>query len=230
MRRRSHGPRLVEWTGERCVPWVPQVAVLYEHLHRYMWAREHASGRDVLDLGSGEGFGAAILGEVADSVHGIDVDPRAVEHSTLNYGRPAISFSVDDARTLAGLDDQSFDLVVAFEVLEHVVEHEQVLAAVERVLRPGGTLIISTPNREAYAQARGDEQNPYHLHELSEQEFAKLLSSRFASVELFAQRSQSGSVIEARGNGTPGRAGTRPIGSGASAQAGRRSKRRSRSI
>ena len=67
-------PRLIEWTGERCVPWAPDVQVVYEHLHRYLWARRLVGGRRVLDLASGEGFGSAILSEEAEEVVGFEID------------------------------------------------------------------------------------------------------------------------------------------------------------
>ncbi|MHB8233657.1 MAG: hypothetical protein ACYDHT_03295, partial [Solirubrobacteraceae bacterium] len=74
--RRAGAPRLIEWTGERCVPWAPDVQVVYEHMHRYLWAAQLVQGKRVLDLGSGEGFGAAILGDTATQVVGVDVDER----------------------------------------------------------------------------------------------------------------------------------------------------------
>ncbi len=91
-RHRAGAPRLIEWTGERCVPWSPDVQVVYEHLHRYLWAAQLVEGRRVLDLASGEGFGAAILAESAASVIGIDTDQRTVDHSQLNYGGGQIEF------------------------------------------------------------------------------------------------------------------------------------------
>ena len=54
--RRADGPRLIEWTGERMVPWAPDVQVIYEHLHRYWFAASLAAGRRVLDVGSGAGL------------------------------------------------------------------------------------------------------------------------------------------------------------------------------
>lgn len=84
-RRRAGAPRLIEWTGERCVPWTPDVQVVYEHVHRYLWAADLVVGRRVLDLGSGEGFGAALLADAAEHVVGIDIDELTVEHSRLNY-------------------------------------------------------------------------------------------------------------------------------------------------
>ncbi len=88
VRRHAAAPRLIDWTGERCVPWAPDVQVVYEHFHRYMWAANAVSGRKVLDLGSGEGFGSAILAGSAAEVVGVDIDARTVEHSRLNYGGP----------------------------------------------------------------------------------------------------------------------------------------------
>src|SRR2546429_2029737 len=95
--RRGGAPRLIDWTGERCVPWTPDVQVAYEHYHRYLWASTLVAGRRTLDVGSGEGFGAALLAEAAPSVLGIDIDPVTVEHSRLNYAGPNLGFQVGSA-------------------------------------------------------------------------------------------------------------------------------------
>ena len=135
---RTGAPRLIEWTGERCVPWAPDVQVVYEHLHRYRWAAELVRGRRVLDLASGEGFGAAILAEQAESVTGIDVDELTVDHSRLNYGSDRILFEQGDAVDLSRFPDGSFGAVVAFEMIEHVSDQQRVLAEISRVLEPDG--------------------------------------------------------------------------------------------
>src|SRR5215212_5134937 len=113
--RRAAAPRLIDWTGERCVPWTPDTQVAYEHYHRYLWAEELVHGRRVLDLGSGEGFGSAILSRSAGSVVGIDVDETTIEHSHLNYASPKLEFRVASALDLGEFEDASFDAVVAFE-------------------------------------------------------------------------------------------------------------------
>ena len=138
-RRHADAPRLIEWTGERCVPWAPVASVVYEHYHRYLWAQPLVAGRRVLDLGSGEGFGAALLADAARQVVGIDVDERAVEHSRLNYAGPTLQFRAASATDLAGFADGEFDVVVAFEVIEHVADQRQVLSEVARVLAPGAS-------------------------------------------------------------------------------------------
>lgn len=76
--------RLIEWTGERCVPWTGDLQVVYEHYHRYLLARPLVEGKRVLDLASGEGYGAALLAERATQVIGVEIDPASVEH----IGRP----------------------------------------------------------------------------------------------------------------------------------------------
>ena len=117
--RRAAAPRLIDWTGERCVPWAPDVQVIYEHYHRYLWARELVAGRRVLDLGSGEGFVAGMLAERAATVTGVDIDERTVDHARLNYEAPNVKFRVGSAADLSDFAEDAFDAVVAFEVIEH---------------------------------------------------------------------------------------------------------------
>ncbi len=87
------------------MPWAPDVQVVYEHLHRYMWAARVVAGRGVLDLGSGEGFGAAILAGSATHVVGLDVDGLTVVHSRLNYGAANLEFRVGTALNLSAFED-----------------------------------------------------------------------------------------------------------------------------
>src|SRR5215203_3795600 len=124
--RRAGAPRLIDWTGERCVPWAPDVQVVYEHVHRYLWAAGLVSGKRVLDVGSGEGFGSAILAGRAAQVVGIDVDPVTVEHSRLNYEASNLEFREASALELQAFEADTFDVVVAFEMIEHVQDHERV--------------------------------------------------------------------------------------------------------
>ena len=200
LRRRAGAPRLIDWTGERCVPWTPDVQVVYEHMHRYLWAATVVAGRRVLDLGSGEGFGASILssGEETEVV-GIDIDERTVEHAQLNWAGPRTSFEVGDALDLSEFEDGSFGAVVAFEVIEHVDEQERVLAEVARVLADDGVLIISTPDRRLYSDATG-QVNPFHQHELTYEEFSALLGVQFPHIAIWGQRTITGSHLGALGS------------------------------
>ena len=184
--------RLIEWTGERFVPWVSDAPIAYEHVHRYLWAAELVRGRRVLDLGSGEGFGSALLARSASRVQGVDIDPLAVEHARASYADSNLSFEVADARRLDVFEEASFEAVVCFEVIEHLREQEVLLDGVARVLTPDGLLIVSTPDREAYNRTTG-EPNDFHERELSEREFRDLLSVRFPHVGLWGQSLAMGS-------------------------------------
>lgn len=196
LRRRAGAPRLIEWTGERCVPWAPDVQVVYEHFHRYMWAARVVDGRRVLDLGSGEGFGAAILAGSAAHVVGVDVDGRTVEHSKLNYGGSNLEFQVGTALDLSAFEDGSFGAVVAFEIIEHVQDQERVLDEVARVLGDEGILVVSTPDRRLYSEATGQD-NPFHERELALEEFQELLAVHFPHVAGWGQRTITGSHLHA---------------------------------
>jgi GT2 family glycosyltransferase/SAM-dependent methyltransferase len=179
------------------VPWTPDVQVVYEHMHRYLWAAKLVGGRRVLDLGSGEGFGASILAaDDGTEVVGIDIDERTVEHAQLNWAGPRTSFSVGNALDLSEFEEGSFGAVVAFEVIEHVEAQEQVLAEVARVLADDGVLIISTPDRRLYSDATG-QANPFHQHELTYEEFSALLGGPFPHVAVWGQRTITGSHLTA---------------------------------
>jgi GT2 family glycosyltransferase/SAM-dependent methyltransferase len=178
------------------VPWAPDVQVVYEHYHRYLWAADLAAGRCVLDLGSGEGFGAALLAGSAARVLGIDVDDRTVEHSGRTYQSANLEFRRGDARSLVDVGDGEFDLVVAFELIEHLEEQQEVLGEIARVLRPGGILIMSTPDRPTYDRGR-PEPNPYHKRELTRDELVALLRGYFPNVALWGQRTITGSHLHA---------------------------------
>src|ERR1700754_3539400 len=192
--RRASAPRLIEWTGERMVPWTDDVQVVYEHLHRYWLAAELAAGRRVLDLGSGEGYGSAILATVAASVHGVEIDPATVQHAQANYTAEHLSHEGGSALDLSSYADDSFDVVVCFEVIEHVEEQELLMDQIDRVLTADGLLVCSTPDTIMYSKASGQE-NPYHEKELTRDEFAALLGRHFGAVREGAQRTTPGSLL-----------------------------------
>jgi SAM-dependent methyltransferase len=192
--RHPGAPRLIEWTGERCVPWAEDPAIVYEHFHRYLWAAAQVASGKVLDVGSGEGFGAAILARSAGEVTGIDVDERAVEHAAANYAAANLSFQAASALDLSRFADGSFDAVVAFEMIEHVADHERLMGELTRVLAPDGLLLVSTPEKDLYSAAAG-QVNDFHEHELTRREFESLLHERFGHVAIWGQRTIAGSLL-----------------------------------
>jgi SAM-dependent methyltransferase len=178
---------LIEFTGERLVPGEVDQDLLNEHLARYAFAARLARGKRVLDVACGVGYGSAALACVADSVTGVDVSSEAVEAARATYTQPNLTFETAPAQALP-FDDASFDLVVAYEVIEHLDDWEKLLAEARRVLAPGGQFVVSTPNKEFYAEARRlDGPNPFHLHEFTYREFRAALSTHFPSVTMFLQ-------------------------------------------
>jgi len=102
------------------------------------------------------------------------------------------------------LPDASVDLVVSFETIEHHEQHEQMMQEIKRVLRPAGVLLISSPDKDNYSAAAGQDYiNPYHVKELYQHEFKQLLSSYFKNIAYFGQRVIFGSVIFAESLPTP---------------------------
>jgi SAM-dependent methyltransferase len=172
--------------------------IVYEHVHRYAFARRFAAGRRVLDAASGEGYGSALLAEVAAAVTGVDVDPAAVAHAAATYrARDNLRFIAGSVAALP-LPDASVDVVVSFETIEHLDAALQpaMLAEFARVLAPDGVLLLSSPNRPEYSDRR-NYANPFHRHELDRRELAALLSPHFAVTRWFGQRMWLGSLMRA---------------------------------
>jgi hypothetical protein len=180
------------WTGERLLPHIGG-DIAFEHLHRYALATDLARGKVVLDIACGEGYGANLLARVAQEVIGIDSDAAAVEHARQAYPARNLRIGVGTCAAIP-LPARCVDLVVSFETIEHHAQHREMMAEVRRVLRRGGLLIISTPDRREYSELPGYT-NPFHVRELSRPEFADLLAGAFEHSIVFGQRMCSGSVI-----------------------------------
>jgi SAM-dependent methyltransferase len=187
-------------TGERCVPWDPGSATLYEHFHRYWWASRLVEGLRVVDAACGEGYGSALLAKLAASVIGFDIAPEAIRHARLRYESARLCFVEGDLEHAGAVTSEPVDAIICFEAIEHVEDHEAVLRGFKELLEPDGLLLISTPDKEQYSDAR-DFSNPYHVHELGRAEFRDLLGSHFRYVALWEQSFLVGSVLapETRG-------------------------------
>jgi 2-polyprenyl-3-methyl-5-hydroxy-6-metoxy-1,4-benzoquinol methylase len=163
--------------------------VAAEHLCRYWWAGQFAPGRRVLDAGCGIGYGSNMLAEAgAAEVHGVDIAEPVIEAAAQGAG-PGVTFTTGDVAAL-DLDADSSDLVVCFEVIEHVEDTDAVLDELARVLAPGGMLLISSPNRDRYVPG-----NPHHRYEFLPDELKAALERRFKQVRLLRQHDWLASAI-----------------------------------
>ncbi|WP_163987285.1 methyltransferase domain-containing protein [Rhizobium lusitanum] len=182
----------MEFTGERFVPEVSGNIVI-EHLHRYLSAVELAKGKVVLDIASGEGYGSDLLSLHAAQVIGVDIAAEAVDHANAKYQRPNLTFRVGECAAIPCADN-SIDLIVSFETLEHHDKHDETFREFKRVLRPGGQLLISSPDKKYYSDLRNFH-NEFHVKELYEEEFHELMEKYFRNVNYFSQRICYGSLL-----------------------------------
>ncbi|MGB7923688.1 MAG: glycosyltransferase [Pyrinomonadaceae bacterium] len=182
----------MNFTGERYVPAV-KGQIKYEHLHRYALSLDFVSGKTVLDLASGEGYGAAILAQAARSVTAVDADPASIEHAKCKYYYPNLNFLVGRCESVP-LPDASVDVVTSFETIEHHDKHEEMMLEIKRVLKPGGVLILSSPNRLTYSD-EPDYSNPYHIKELYYDELRDLLNKHFKYHRAYGQKLAAGSFV-----------------------------------
>jgi ubiquinone/menaquinone biosynthesis C-methylase UbiE len=162
------------------IPMLPPVRTEL-HVRRYELAGAHARGKRVLDVACGTGYGAGILVDQggAAAVMGIDIDPLAVDYATRRYGRTNVLFRAASAAS-TGLADHAIELVTTFETIEHVPDPAALLNEFARVLAPGGTLILSTPNDRGPTQ--------FHVHSFTPDALRKLLTRCFVPTAWWGQR------------------------------------------
>jgi SAM-dependent methyltransferase len=170
-------------TGERTIPgldvenyWFRRHEVVYQHLV------PRCAGREVLEAGCGEGYGADLIAAVARRVVAVDYDQTTVAHVRARYPRVEVMHGNLAELPLA---DASVDVVVNFQVIEHLWDQTQFVTECARVLRPSGLLMVSTPNRITFSPGRDTPINPFHTRELNADELSRLLiDAGFTSVSM----------------------------------------------
>lgn len=169
------------------VPERTDPAFFAQHLAAYDFARRFAQERRVLEIGFGDGYGANYLAQVAREVKAVDVSPANVQRAAAKYPRPNLQFRATDGLSLP-FPDGSFDLVGAFQVIEHIPEAKLVafLREIARVLAPGGLVCLSTLNLE-HNQKAGRPYEKLHVHEkeFTAPELEALLKQVFPAVDLY---------------------------------------------
>jgi ubiquinone/menaquinone biosynthesis C-methylase UbiE len=185
-------PDTKNWTGERLEPYIHNENT-NEHLHRYAQALDIVSGKKVLDIACGDGYGSNLLSGLAAEVVGVDIDAETIALAKIKYRKPNLRFLTGSADVIP-CKTGIFDVVVSFETIEHHDKHEEMMLEIKRVLKPNGVLIISSPDKRFYSDVPGYK-NPFHVKELYADEFRDLLKKCFRHTFFLRQRSFNGSVI-----------------------------------
>jgi SAM-dependent methyltransferase len=183
----------MNFTGERVIPGEVDADLFNEHWARYLFAQQFASGKKVLDAACGSGYGSALLSQTAARVVGTDIAHEAVDYARAHFGSPKTDYVRADCLALPFASGQ-FDLVVAYEIIEHLADAEGFLKELERVLTPPGLLLLSTPNRLYYTEDRG-EVNPFHAQEYSYPEFSELLRRVFPHCAIYIENHVGGLLV-----------------------------------
>lgn len=179
--------------GERFRPENSTADRDYASWHRYLFASEFVQSRMVLDIGCGEGFGTFHLSTSARKVIGIDIDAAVIHRAASKYVKENLEFLHGSATSIPVRGDGVFDVITAFAAIEHltVVEQEQFLKEVKRLLKPGGLFLVSTPNKLLQDEKAGESgQNWFYIDS-----FSQLLRRHFTNLVLFGENAYPVSYI-----------------------------------
>ena len=130
---------------------------------RYHFSLPFLKNKIVIDIGCGARRGPKIACAVASKVIGLDISTEAIVYCRRIWFAENLSYIAADARSLP-LKNNSFDVALSFEVIEHIDNFNSYLDGIHRILKKGGVLIISTPNR-IIVSPNGIFSNPDHLRE-----------------------------------------------------------------
>lgn len=142
----------------------------------YVVAQEYVGG-DVLEVGCGEGRGIGLLTGNARSFTAVDKLKPVIED--LQKKHPSAHFISMNIPPLSGLADNAYDLVVSFQVIEHIKNDSLFLQEIHRVLKPGGTALLTTPNRRLSLT-----RNPWHIREFLPDELEQLAQKFFNHIQM----------------------------------------------
>lgn len=140
----------------------------HRHLIAYNEAAKLVSGR-MLEIGSGEGYGIRILSPLASEYYAVDKHPTPIDKEYKN-----VVFKQVNIPPFTGIENDSLDFVLTFQVIEHIPKDSFFLEEVYRVLKPGGTLILTTPNIKMSLT-----RNPWHVREYSPEQIKALFGKVF---------------------------------------------------
>ncbi|MFP5223965.1 MAG: class I SAM-dependent methyltransferase [Actinomycetota bacterium] len=168
-------------TGERTAPDIADENYWFQrHLVAYGFVARLVAGAKTLDAGCGEGYGADLLAGSAAQVTGLDLEEPVLARARQRY--PKVGFVRGDLQQMP-LPDRHLEALVTLQVIEHLPSPRVFLSECHRVLRPGGLIIVGTPNRLTFSPG-GVVRNPFHTVEFDASELSAALDQRFESIEM----------------------------------------------
>lgn len=162
------------------------------HVATYRYSLNFVKGKKVLDYGSGSGYGTALISDSCLQIIGVDVSDEAVSHARSHFSAPNLSYLQIERAEVAPLPfpDSSFDVVISFQVIEHVDEVSAYLHEIERVLVPRGRVLIATPDRSHRLFSFQKPWNIWHLREYSQEGLNNILAKYFLDVKVYQMGGQ----------------------------------------
>ena len=186
----------MEPTGERLIEehyqkTLPGYVIYLMHAASYAFAESFCKGKRVLDFGCGSGYGAARIAESAKEVWAVDVSTTAIEFAISNYSKPNIHFETIETSGQIPLPNGSIDVVISFQVIEHIRNAPEYLAEAARVLKNEGTLLLITPDRRVRLLPYQKPWNRWHVHEYDSQSLQNLTETNFHICNLLSMGASS---------------------------------------
>ena len=155
------------------------------HMARYLNAKPYVEGKRVLDVACGEGYGSCLMKQWgAKEVVGVDISEEAVQNAQQLFGQEGVTYIQHIAESLP-FEDDSFDVGVSLETIEHLDDPVAFLKELRRVVKPDGILVVSCPNDQYYADNVKDFENPYHQRRYTYFEFKELAEKILGGTELW---------------------------------------------
>lgn len=167
-------------SGERISPNDASKFLLKSHMVRYKYVQPYIQGKDVVEIGCGTCYGLGTILSGYNKIIGMDISLDALKYGNKTYKNRCLKLIQADCEALP-FSNSSFDVVVSFEVIEHLADPKAYLAEISRILRRNGYFILSTPNK------RYSEFNPYHLKEYYLPELKIVLEAVFDEVTILGQ-------------------------------------------
>ncbi|HSX40474.1 MAG TPA: class I SAM-dependent methyltransferase [Candidatus Saccharimonadales bacterium] len=158
-------------------------AIFYRHIAAYNFVMSYTSDKTILEVGCSDGYGTSLLAKKATKAHGIDIDKEAITSAKRKYANKNLSFeTVDVLKINAG---KKYDVIISFQVIEHIKEVDAYLLKLRSLLNNRGMIILSTPNRMLRLSKNQKPWNKFHITEYDSSALQKLLTGHFSKVVIY---------------------------------------------